>query len=113
MSITGRIAEVEAELTSKRTLITEMLASCRGLEAELAALQAGLAQGDDLVGAARTEAIVTVLHKADGSLSPPELVERLHAAGRDDIFRSVTATLDHLIKRGRVVKVGRGRYTAG
>jgi len=100
MSITRRIAEVEAELTSKRNLITEMLASCRGLEAELAALQAGLAQGDDLVGAARTEAIVTVLHKADGSLSPTELVERLHAAGRDDIFRSVTATLDHLIKRG-------------
>lgn len=113
MSITERIAEVEAELTEKRSLAAEVLATCRGLEAELAALRAGLAHEGDLVGMARTEAILTVLRQADGFLSPTGMLTGLHAAGRDDDARSVTATLDHLMKQGKVVKIGRGRYTAG
>ncbi len=113
ISITKRIADVEAELTKKRAQAAEVLASCRGLEAELAALRAGLGHEGDLVGVARTEAILAVLRQADEFLPPTGVVASLHASRRNDDARSVTATLDHLLKQGKVVKVGRGRYLAG
>ena len=113
MSRTQRIAEVEAELAAQRAEVTEALARLRGLDAELEALRAGVVVADEPEAMPRTEAILAVLRQADGSLSPTGIVERLHAAGRDDSARAVTATLDHLRKQGRVEKVGRGRYVAG
>jgi hypothetical protein len=45
-------------------------------------------------------------------LRPSEIVALLAAAGRDDDLRSVTATLAHLLRDGRVVRHARGRYSA-
>ena len=99
-------------MTKKRALAAEVLATCSGLETELAALRAGHSHEGDLIGIARIEAIHAVVHQADGVLSPTEMLPRLHAAGRDDDARSATATLDRPHRKGWV-KIGRGRFTAG
>jgi hypothetical protein len=45
-------------------------------------------------------------------MSPSEIRAALEAAGRTDDLRSITATLDHLLKAGMVQRPARGRYVA-
>ncbi len=112
VSRTRRIAELETELSKQEFEVAEAVARYRGIEAELESMRAGVALEDNLEGMARTDAILSVLHEADGSLSPSEVVRRLHVAGRNDQSRSVTATLAYLLQKGRIEKIGRGRYFA-
>jgi hypothetical protein len=112
MPRTKRIAELEAALSDQSELVAEALARYRGIEAQLESLRAGVALVGDLVGIARTEAILSVLRQSDGTLSPIEIVHTLHAAKREDDSRSVTATLTYLLEKGSVERVGRGRYLA-
>lgn len=111
VDLTERVAEVERQLAEQRDELARGAARMRGLEAELDALRSG-GGIEDLATASRTDAIVAVLRGAEGTLSPSEILERLHAAGRSDELRSVTATLDHLVKKSAVHRPARGRYLA-
>jgi hypothetical protein len=112
VELTKRVRELEAELDRQRAKVAEEVARLRGLEAELGSLRAGLDAGGDLVGMSRTDAIVAVLRSGPGSMSPSEIRAALEAAGRTDDLRSITATLDHLLKTGVVQRPARGRYVA-
>lgn len=112
MAVADRIAQVEAELDTQRARVREEVARLRGLEAELEALRAGLGGDDGLPSMSRTEAILTVLRRASGTMSPTEVLAALHAAERDDELRSVTATLDYLLKSDSVRRPARGKYLA-
>jgi hypothetical protein len=106
-----RLAELERELAEVREQVTLLHARAAGIEQEMRVLRAG-ADRPELASARRTDAITAVLADARGSLSPSEIVGLLAAAGRDDDLRSVTATLAHLLRDGRVVRHARGRYSA-
>lgn len=109
MRITERIGELESELVDVDTEVVRLLARRQGLKAELEALRSGLAT-DDLAGAPLTDAIVAVLRSAGDSLSPTEILGRLHEAGRSEDLRSITATLSYLLSNERVQRPGRGQY---
>lgn len=112
MALAERIALVESALATQRELVSEEVARLRGFEAELEALRAGVSGDVVLLELSRTDAILNVLRRASGTMSPTELLGSLHAAGRSDELRSVTATLDYLLKAGSVQRPGRGRYLA-
>ena len=111
VDLTERVIEVERQLAEQRDELVRGVARLRGLEVELEALRGGGLE-EDLATAARTDAIVAVLRGAEGTLSPSEILERLHAAGRSDELRSVTATLDHLLRKSAVQRPAHGRYLA-
>lgn len=94
-----RLARVSARVAGKR-------AEVRRLEEAIAAEHRGG------LPASRTDAIVAVLSRGAGPMSPSEVTEALRDAGRNDELRSVTATLAHLLKGHRVIRRGRGRYLA-
>ncbi len=110
MSTSQLIAEVETKLAVTRQRIAEYVAEARGYEAQLASLRSSGTRDGDIARVPRTEAIVTTLRGAEGTLSPSEILAHLLASGRDDDLRRVTATLDYLVKAGRVVRPERGRY---
>ena len=112
MPLADRIAQLETDLVTQRAKVSEELARLRGIEAELGALRAGMTRGGDLSEMRRTDAILTVLRQASGTMSPSDLVSALHAGGRTDQMRSVTATLDHLLKAGSAQRPSPGRYLA-
>lgn len=112
MSLTGRIAGLERDLANQRMRVAEEVARLRAIEAELGSLRSSRVTGDPLSEMTRTDAILAVLRAADGTLSPKEIRSRLTSAGRDDEMRSLTATLDYLVKKGSVSKAGRGQYLA-
>lgn len=112
MSLPERIARVEAELVGQRARVSEEVARLRGLEAELESLRAGVRGDGGLSEMPRTEAILTVLRQAAGTMSPKELLQSLESAGRTEDLRSVTATLDYLLKAESVQRPSRGRYLA-
>lgn len=95
-----------------RQRIAEYVAEARGYEAQLASLRGSIARGGDAATLPRTEAILTTLRGAEGTLSPSDILTHLLHSGRDDDLRAVTATLDYLVKRGRVQRPVRGRYLA-
>lgn len=113
MALADRIATVEADLATQRALVNEAVARLRGLEAELDALRAGVNSEGGLEDMSRTDAILTILRGSSGTKAPKEILDALRAAGRTDELRSVTATLDHLLKAGSVERPSRGRYLAG
>jgi len=82
------------------------------MQAELASIQAGVALTGDLAGLERTEAILAVLHDGGTTLSPKEIEQRLEVGGRSDTYRTITATLDHLMKQNKVTRADRGHYLA-
>jgi hypothetical protein len=112
MGLTERIAQVEADLAAQRARVSEEVARLRGLEAELGALRAGMVGRGGLSEMARTEAILTILRQSTTTLSPTEVLQALRAAGRSEDLRSVTATLDYLLKAESVQRPSRGRYLA-
>lgn len=112
MAVADRIAQVEADLSAQRARVSEEVARLRGLEAELEALRAGLGADRGLPAMSRTDAILTVLRRASGTMSPTVVLMALQAVGRKEELRSVTATLDYLLKARSVQRPARGRYLA-
>ena len=106
------IADTKGELAEQELVVTESIATYRGIEARLASLKAGVAMGGELAGLGRTDAIVAELRSAGGTLSPTEIMNVLVEAGRTERMGLITGTLDYLCKQGRVQKLGRGRYLA-
>ena len=112
MAITDTIAQIERDIAHTRERIQTDSALLRGLEVQLATLNSGASPAGDLTAIGRSDAILAVLRQANGTMSPTEIVNQLHAAGRDDHLREVTATPDHLRKTNRVTRPDRGRYLA-
>jgi hypothetical protein len=112
MTIAKRIAELESVQATREVAIARAVAEFRGGEAELASLKAGVALRGELTSLARTEAILSILRTKGSPLSPTEIVSSLTAAGRTDDRRSVTATLDYLLKQKQVLRPTKGQYLA-
>ena len=112
MTRTERIAQLEADITAQGWKVTQEVARLRAMQAELASIQAGVALTGDLAGLERTEAVLAVLHDGGAMLSPKEIEQRLEAGGRSDTYRTITATLDHLMKQNKVTRADRGHYLA-
>ena len=109
---TKRIADLEAALSSQEEVVAQAVATFRGLEAELVSLNAGVASRAKIESLPRTDAILNVLRSTGRSHSPNEIVNLLHAAGRDDDRVVVTATLSYLVAQNLVRKPERARYLA-
>jgi hypothetical protein len=105
------IADLRRRIGDQRESIDRLVAELRGMEAQLVALQSGVPSLTPLVDLARTDAIVEVLRQADRHLRPVEILNALNQSGRNDELRSVTATLDHLVKGERVRRADR-KYSA-
>jgi len=105
-----RIRELERDLAEQQRLAREVMARCRGIEAELAFLRSGEPLVQDVVAMSRSDAIVAVLRDSGLTLSPTEILGRLTASGRTEDLRLVTATLNYLLGRGAVTRPERGRY---
>jgi len=112
MALHETIARVEASLAERENALRELLAEINGLKAQLASLRAPLDTPDSLSALPRTEAILATLRKSTTALSPREIQQRLHAAGRNDDLPSVTATLHYLCTKERVIHPERGAYLA-
>jgi hypothetical protein len=109
---TQRIAVLEAELSTMKMDAVQLAAQIRGHEVQIASLSASVDHKNELTPLPRTEAILTALRAAEGTLAPSEILARLLAAGRTDDLRKVTATLDYLVKGELVKRPSRGRYLA-
>jgi hypothetical protein len=77
---------------------------------ELDLLEQGLHSGGSLREGQLTDAVLAVLGEASGSLSPSEIKDRLDSAGRTEALNKLTATLHHLVSRGKVRRQERGKY---
>ena len=106
------LAELELELAGWREELVKLSTKIRGREVEIAAVRANLELSGSLADLPRTEAIVAILRQAEGTLTPSDILNTLAATKRVDDLRAVTATLDYLVKRGRVQRPDRGRYLA-
>lgn len=107
-----RVAELKNELVVQQRVVAHEVARFRDLERELL-FRSGTENNVLLRLQTRSDAIVTVLRQAGVTLLPKEIAELLHAAGRDDDLKSVTATLSHfLLGQGVVLRPTRGRYGA-
>lgn len=112
--LTDALDRSKGELLALERKLAVLSARVAGQRAEVARLEESIAaeQGSGLP-ASRTDAIVAVLGRGAGPMSPSEVTDALNEAGRNDELRSVTATLAHLLKSSRVIRQGRGRYLAG
>ena len=112
MGLAQHLANLESELAGWREELVKLSTRIRGREVEIAAVRANLELSSSLADLPRTEAILAVLMRAEGTLTPSDILKALSAAERDDDLRAVTATLDYLVKRGRIQRPNRGRYLA-
>lgn len=111
--LTEDLDRAKDELASLERQHARLSARVAGKRAEVARLQESIAaERRSGLPASRTDAIVAVLSRAAGPMSPAEVTTALKDAGRADELRSVTATLTHLMRSSRVIRQGRGRYLA-
>ena len=112
MTITQRLSVLETELSALRMDASELAAKIRGHETQITSLRSSVRLESDLASLPRTEAILSVLRAAEGTLRPSEILSRLLVGRRTDDMRKVTATLDYLTKCRLVTRPSRGRYLA-
>ena len=110
MTLAQRLAELETELSIKKMAFTELGADIRGIETQIVVIRTSVEGKSDLSTLPRTEAILSVLRAAEGTLGPTDIKRSLQAAGRDENLHIVTSTLHYLRKTGRVTTPDRGRY---
>jgi len=107
------LEQAKGELVGLERQLARLSARTAGKRAEIARLEESIAaEHRSGLPASRTDAIVAVLARGAGSMSPTEVTAALKAAGRNDELNSVTATLKHLLKGKRVIRQGRGQYLA-
>ncbi len=105
--------EAKVDLVALERQLARASAKVAGKRAEIARLEESIAaEQQSGLPASRTDAIVAVLSRGAGPMSPAEITAALNEAGRADELRSVTATLTHLLKSNRVIRQGRGKYIA-
>lgn len=111
--LTDDLARAKVELVGLERQLARLSARAAGKRAEVARLEESIAaEHRSGLPASRTDAIVTVLARGAGPMSPSEVTAALNASGRTDELSSVTATLAHLLKGKRVIRQERGRYLA-
>ncbi len=111
--LTDDITRAKDELVRLEQQLARASARVAGKRAEIARLEESIAaEQRSGLPASRTEAIVSVPSRGAGPMSPAEVTAALNDAGRTDELRSVTATLNHLLKSNRVIRQSRGRYLA-
>lgn len=89
-----KIAELTSELAATKEVAAQAVAKIRGLEVQIAALRAGIAKPVTLVDEPRqTDAILSILRSAEGTLSPSEVTSRLNEAGRSENLKTVASLL--------------------
>ena len=108
----ARIEQLEVELEQARERKALAEAQIRGLSVELEALRSS---HDEVPGQGTklTEAVVGALEAAGQPLGAREVAEVLTPERGAVAVETVAATLRYLQGRGEVVRVARGRYTAG
>jgi len=111
--LTDDLERARVDLQGLERQLARLSARVAGKRAEIGRLEESIAaEHRSGLPASRTDAIVAVLSRGAGPMSPREVTDALHGAGRNDELRSVTATLTHLLKSDRVIRQGRGRYLA-
>lgn len=105
------IDRAKGELSALERQLVRAAARVAGKRAEVAQLEESIAaERESGLPASRTDAIVAVLKRGAGPMSPAQVTAALNQAGRSDELRSVTATLTHLLRSNRVIRQGRGKY---
>jgi hypothetical protein len=105
--------EAKVDLVALERQLARVSAKAAGKRAEIARLEESIAaEQQSGLPASRTDAIVAVLSRAAGPMSPADITAALNEAGRPDELRSVTATLTHLLRSNRVIRQGRGKYVS-
>lgn len=113
MNRTEQIAALRAELTETEEVAAQAFARVRGLEVQIAALEAGAADRGELADMPRqTDAILAVLHQTSGTLTPSEITSWMNEAGRSENLKTVSSLLSYLLKEGKVQRPSRGHYMA-
>ncbi len=110
MTLDELIADVEKRLERHRLEATAAFARLRATEAELDALRAAASTGRAQPGMTRTEAIIALLHKADGPVQTHDITADLNDAGIESTAKDVSSTLHHLLAQRRILRHARGSY---
>jgi hypothetical protein len=106
------LAALERRRDDLRLEAQRLWAQAAGVEAEMAALRAGLQPSGAFESLKVADAVEQVLRSAGQAMSPAEIHAELLARGRRDKPQSMGGTLQHLKHAGRVTKVGRGQWTS-
>ena len=104
------VQRIESELADKEEQLARLRSEVRALRLQLTELRNGADAPQPLAELTYSDAVVEVLHRDGGALSPHQIHERLRDAGRDDEPRSLGGILQALKRRGRVERVGRGQW---
>lgn len=106
-----KVAELTSELAATKETAAQAAAKICGLEVQIAALRAGIDKQVALPDEPhQTDAILSILRSAEGTLSPSEVTTRLNEAGRSENLKTVASLLSYLLKENRVQRPERGRY---
>lgn len=65
-----------------------------------------------VVALARSEAVIWALGDEKVPMSPAQIADRMHEAGRDDPTKEVQASAFRVWQQGRIAKLARGVYCA-
>ena len=104
------VQRIEAELSDKEEQLARLRSEVRALRLQLSELRSGADAPQPVTELTYSDAVVEVLHRDGGALSPQRIHELLLEAGRDDELRSLGGILQALKRRGRVESVGRGQW---
>jgi hypothetical protein len=118
MDLETELKNVETELAALCLEHARLSARIEGLRAERDALAEAMTirpddpSSDDppLTEMKKDEAIVAVLKGSDTPLRIGQIVKRLKQGGRNEHYNGVSVYLNHLLKQGRVRRVGHGLY---
>jgi len=113
--VRDELTRVEAELAEAQVEHATLTARIEGLKAQQTALRQVLAaenghgaSQDEIVRMTKSDAIVAVV---DRPMRIDDVVEALHAAGRDqENYMPVSLYLGELVKKRRLVRIRHGVY---
>lgn len=111
-NLTSTLAELEGRRDDLRREARRLWAQAVGLDAQIEALRAGLEPTGPFEALTVADAVEQVLRSAGTTMSPAQIHAELQARGRSDRLRSMGGTLQHLRNAGRIIKLGRGQWTA-
>ena len=109
--VRDELAEAQAE-HARLTARIEGLQAQRDALARAMAIEPGPSAKADITTFTTDRAIVSVLRQSGAPMRIKEIVDAMTAVGRTETYNGVAVYLDTLLKTGRVIRVGRGRYVA-
>jgi len=112
------LQRVRDELARAQAEHARLTAKIEGLQAERDALVRAMAiqpeppAKADITTFTKDRAIVSILRQGGAPMRIQEIVDAMTAVGRTETYNGVSVYLDTLLKTGRIIRVGRGRYVA-